>query len=61
MKFGKEIKLNERMTVIRFAIIPTEMTNGVWVWLERYKDVGYYFYGKVAETVWWVSECKESI
>ena len=57
MKLGKRPVPNDKRTVIRFAWIPTVMTNSNIIWLEKYKDHQIY----VDALDWWRSFNSEEI
>lgn len=61
MKFGKKIKLDKPIYRIRFAFFPTQMSNNTYVWLEKYQDYGYYFYGQITEQVYWMTIERKSL
>ena len=45
MRLASRPKQSEQRTVIKFAWLPTEMTNGYVIWLEKYKVQEEYFRG----------------
>jgi hypothetical protein len=55
MIFGKAKPLNKKIIRIKFAWLPIVLDDNSIIWLEKYKNIGYYYRSIYSGNIYWMS------